>query len=143
MQKPDLSEHSHLADKLDELLSDCVVRHVFPDLAARMEKLQMATSKSASLMLRKGRRLTEQTLDSCQMKRIKAATVQVEVKHLACHMANWNMLGQDFLLPDLVVATLLAKHRCVPMRHCTSHRHQRNGRLHRGVVSNLVLLQNT
>lgn len=111
MQKPDLSEHSHLADKLDELLSDCVVRHIFPELTARLERLQTAQSKGASLMLRKGRRLVEQTLDSCQMKRIKAATVQVEVKHLACHMANWNMLGQDFLLKDLVAATLMAKHR--------------------------------
>lgn len=76
-----------------------------------MERLLPAQSKPAGLMLRKGRRLTEQTLDSCQMKRIKTATVQVEVKHLACHMANWHMLGQDFLLQDLVVATLLAKHR--------------------------------
>lgn len=127
MQKPDLSEHSHLADKLDELLSDCVVRHIFPNLTVRMEKLEMARSKSASLMLRKGRRLTEQTLDSCQMKRIKAATVQVEVKHLACHMANWNMLGQDFLLPDLVVATLLAKHRWVSLAQCQNYRHQQIG----------------
>jgi hypothetical protein len=116
VQKPDLAEHTRLADKLDELLADYMAKFVYPEVGARVERVATAQTKGAQLMLRKGRRLLEQTLDSCQMRRIKAATVQVELKHVACHMANWKMLGTDFQINDLVDAVLVAKHGCAPIR---------------------------
>lgn len=112
LQKPGLAEHTRLADKLEELIADFISKFVYSDIGARVERLTTGHSKGSQLMLRKGRRLLEQTLDACQMKRIKSSSVQVELKHVACHMANWKMLDFDFSLPDLVDAVLYAKHRC-------------------------------
>lgn len=113
LQKPDLVEHTRLVDKLEELTVDFVAKFIYSDIGVRVERLTAAHSKGSQLMLRKGRRLLEQTLDACQMKRIKSSSVQVELKHVACHMASWKMLGVDFNLIDLVDAVLYAKHRCV------------------------------
>lgn len=112
LQKPDLVEHTRLVDKLEELIVDFVAKFIYSDIGVRVERLTTAQSKGSQLMLRKGRRLLEQTLDACQMKRIKSSSVQVELKHVACHMANWKMLGFDFHLTDLVDSVLYAKHRC-------------------------------
>jgi hypothetical protein len=124
MQKPDLAEHTRLADKLEELIVDYIAKFVYSDIGARLERLTLAHSKGSQLMLRKGKRLLEQTLDACQMKRIKSSCIQVEVKHVACHMANWKLLGVDFSLPDLVDAVLYAKHRCAMAMQEALHAHK-------------------
>lgn len=111
LQKPDLADHTRLSDKLEEFLVDYISKFVYTDISARIERLTTAHSKGAQMMLRKGRRLLEQTLDACQMKRIKSTSVQVEFKHVATHMNNWRMLGNDFTLQELVDAVIYAQHR--------------------------------
>ena len=41
----------------------------------QMGKMRSALTPSAEMLLQKGRRLTEHTLDTCQLKRVKAAAV--------------------------------------------------------------------
>ncbi len=43
-------------------------------------------------------RLTEQTLDSCQLKRSRGVPVRVDLRWLCNHLAKWGMLGRDFTL---------------------------------------------
>ena len=40
-----------------------------------MGKMRSALTPGAETLLQKGRRLTEHTLDTCQLKRVKAASV--------------------------------------------------------------------
>ena len=40
-----------------------------------MGKMKTAVTPAAETLLQKGRRLTEHTLDTCQLKRVKAAAV--------------------------------------------------------------------
>jgi hypothetical protein len=112
VQQPDTAPHTRLSDKLDDVLSEYVAKHVYPELSARVRKIAAQQTKGTGLMLRKGRRLTEQTLDSCQMKRTKAPDVEAELKHLAQHMANWKVLGHDVALQEFALMALYAKHRC-------------------------------
>ena len=106
-----MASHTRLQDKVDELLTECVVRNVYPDVSARVKKYAAARTKAAELMLKKGRRLTEQTLDSCQMKRTRSADVEAELKHVAAHMVQWKVLGAEVTFGDFAAMALYAKHR--------------------------------
>ena len=107
-----MASHTRLEDKLDDLLTECIVKNVYPDLSARIKKYAAACSKGADLMLKKGRRLTEQTLDSCQMKRTRAVDVEAELKHVAAHLVQWKVLGLEISFGDFAAMALYAKHRC-------------------------------
>jgi hypothetical protein len=112
LQKPDLARHTQLSDKMDNLLTDCIAKNIYPDLSARIAKFTAVHPRAVAIMLSKGRRLTEQTLDSCQMKRSKCTELEVELKHVAHHLGKWRVLGHDMSFPDLAAVTLHAKHRC-------------------------------
>ena len=119
VQKADLAQHTMLSDKLDDLLVECVAKNLHGDIAERVGKYMAPQPKAVATMLAKGRRLTEQTLDSCQMKRCKSADVGVELKHVACHMAQWRVLGVDVPSADFAFIVLHAKHACAP-RHTSA-----------------------
>jgi hypothetical protein len=55
------------------------------------------------------RRLVEQTLDRCQLKRVRGVSVRVDLRWLCSHLQRWGMLGRDFNLPELVVIAVFAK----------------------------------
>jgi hypothetical protein len=115
VQKPDLARHTQLSDKMDDLLTDCIAKNIYPELSARIATFAAVHPKAVAVMLSKGRRLIEQTLDSCQMKRSKCAEVEVELKHVARHLGKWRILGLDILFPDLAAISLHAKHRCAAL----------------------------
>lgn len=51
----------------------------------------------------------EQTLDSCQLKRVKSAVVKVDLRWLCNHLARWSLLGRDFNLQELALISVFAK----------------------------------
>lgn len=55
------------------------------------------------------RRLIEQTLDTCQLKRVRASVVRVDLRWLCTHLQRWNLLGRDFNLQELVIIAIFAK----------------------------------
>lgn len=54
-------------------------------------------------------RLVEQTLDSCQLKRIKSAVVKVDLRWLCNHLQRWSLLNRDFNLQELALFAVFAK----------------------------------
>ena len=54
-------------------------------------------------------RLVEQTLDSCQLKRVKSSVVKVDLRWLCTHLQRWNLLGREFNLQELAVIGVFAK----------------------------------
>lgn len=54
-------------------------------------------------------RLVEQTLDSCQLKRVRSASVKVDLRWLCTHLQRWGLMGRDFNLQELVVIAIFAK----------------------------------
>lgn len=77
LQQPKVANHTFLSAKLDQLIHECVARSTYTDIARKVERYTSAKTSSCQTILKKGRRLTEQTLDSCQLKRIKSLEVQV------------------------------------------------------------------
>lgn len=51
----------------------------------------------------------EQTLDSCQLKRVRSSTVKVDLRWLCTHLHRWSLLGRDFNLQELAVIAIFAK----------------------------------
>ena len=74
-----MASHTLLSDKFDDALGDGIARYAYPDISAQVKKFAAPRTKGVDLMLRKGRRLTEQTLDACQMKRTKCVPHPVSV----------------------------------------------------------------
>lgn len=56
-------------------------------------------------------RLTEQTLDSCQLKRTRGAIVSVDLRWLCNHLSKWGLLGREFSLQDIALIAVFAKQR--------------------------------
>lgn len=54
-----------------------------------MGKMRTALTPGAETLLLKGRRLTEHTLNTCQLKRVKAAAVGSNFSCSCCSYVNW------------------------------------------------------
>ncbi|MEW5310495.1 MAG: hypothetical protein WDW38_002290 [Sanguina aurantia] len=109
-ENPLQSGYMMLSFKLASLLNECLSAHAFPDVSRKLERLQPATHSSpAALLMKRGRKLVELTLDSCQLKRCKASVVRVDLRWLCTHLLRWGMLGRDFNLQELCVIGLFAK----------------------------------
>lgn len=100
---------SPLSTKLLSLLQQSFMAHVYPDMQRRVEKLQAGLTPSAGALLRKSRRLTEQTLERCQLKRVRAAQVTVDLRYICKHLQQWNLLGNYFSLHDIATIAVFAK----------------------------------
>jgi hypothetical protein len=53
--------------------------------------------------------LTEQVLDRCQLKRVKARVLRVDLRHVCVALQRWGLLGREFGLPDLAPVAVFAK----------------------------------
>jgi len=53
--------------------------------------------------------LTEQVLDRCQLKRVKARVLRVDLRHVFIALQRWGLLGKEFGLPDLAPIAVFAK----------------------------------
>ncbi|GMH35101.1 hypothetical protein BSKO_02969 [Bryopsis sp. KO-2023] len=98
-----------LSAMLDSLMDRCFAANIFPEFSKKMEKFYNAYTPGTELLLKKGRRLTEQTLDSCQLKRIRSYEVRVDLKYLCNHLTKWNLLLREFSFQELALLTIVAK----------------------------------
>ena len=56
-----------MSQQLSHLITDHLFPNLGPALFERVKALDAAVTDNTTLLLKKGRRLTEQTLDSCQV----------------------------------------------------------------------------
>ncbi|GLC43541.1 hypothetical protein PLESTM_001484500 [Pleodorina starrii] len=111
-ENPSQAAYNHLSVKVTALFRECFAASTFPELQRRLERFSPALNNSnAMLLLRKGRKLTEQTLDTCQLKRTRGAPVRVDLRWLCNHLAKWAMLGREFNLQELALIAVFAKQR--------------------------------
>lgn len=103
--------YSQLAIKLQHLVTDYIQPNLVPAIESKLQKLEEAFTPDTELLLKKGRRLTEQTLDSCQLRRVASEERQLDVNYLATHMEKWGVVGEDKPLNfhDLFTCLLLAR----------------------------------
>ena len=107
---PEKSAMTLLATKFKELLNSCFSIYFFPEVSRKLDKFSQASSNpAAQLLLKRGRRLVEQTLDACQLKRVKSTSVKVGLRWLCEHFKRWSLLYRDLNLQELVVIAIFAK----------------------------------
>jgi len=87
---------TELSEKVMILLSECLSMSLYPAMQRKIEPLYHAASDKVRTLLEQGRRLTEQTLDACQYKRVRAATVSVEAVTVCRNLQKWKLLRRDF-----------------------------------------------
>ncbi|KAG1680749.1 hypothetical protein FOA52_008082 [Chlamydomonas sp. UWO 241] len=96
--------------KVSALYSECIQPHMFPELSKKLNRFADAVSNaSAQLLLRRANKLIEGTLDSCQLKRVRSATVKVDLRWLCTHLTRWQLLGRDFNVQELALIAIFAK----------------------------------
>lgn len=61
------------------------------------------------MMLLRLPRLTEQVLERCQIRRVRAPVLRVDVRYVAKHLQRWGLLGKEFSLPELAPVIIFAK----------------------------------
>lgn len=105
----DIASYTPLSAMVVSLVDDCFFPNVYLDLSKKMEKFYNAYTPGTEVLLKKGRRLTEQTLDSCQLKRVRSAEVRVELRYLCKYLTKWNLLMREFSYQELALLTIVAK----------------------------------
>lgn len=106
------SGYAEVSQQLSHLITDHLFPNLGPALFERVKALDAAVTDNTTLLLKKGRRLTEQTLDSCQLRRVASAERAIDIKYLCVHLKKWEILhtrGVD--LNGLMIILLFAKHR--------------------------------
>lgn len=105
----DAASYTPLSSMLTALIEECFIPNVFSDFSKKMEKFDHAYTPGTELLLKKGRRLTEQTLDACQLKRVRSSEVLVDLRYLCNHLIKWNLLLREFSFQELALLTIVAK----------------------------------
>ena len=94
-RKYDMGRENGFAE-LSMRLSHFITTEIFTNLGPILQKshdaLKGCLTSETELLLRKGRRLTMQTLDSCQLRRVASAERRLDVKYLQHHMTKWGTL---------------------------------------------------
>mmetsp|Transcript_34108 Transcript_34108/g.61492 ORF Transcript_34108/g.61492 Transcript_34108/m.61492 type:complete len:458 (-) Transcript_34108:462-1835(-) len=109
-ENPNQAAYTHLSVKVGSLFKECLGLSTFSDLQKKLERFRPALLNSnAMLLLKKGKKLTEQTLDSCQLKRSRGSEVHVDLKWLCNHLTRWGLLGREVTLPELALIAVFAK----------------------------------
>lgn len=47
-------------------------------------------------------------LERCQVKRVKAAALRVDLRAVAKHLQRWGLLGKEIMLPELMPVAIFA-----------------------------------
>jgi len=103
--------YAELSQQLLHLITDYLFPNLGVALSERLKVLDNAFTDNSTLLLKKGRRLTEQTLDSCQLRRVASAERRIDIKYMCTHLLKWNMLGARGMdLNTLMIILLFAKH---------------------------------
>mmetsp|Transcript_25674 Transcript_25674/g.35459 ORF Transcript_25674/g.35459 Transcript_25674/m.35459 type:complete len:438 (-) Transcript_25674:64-1377(-) len=103
--------YSELSQKVSHLITDYLFPNLGNALTERLKAFDAAITPNSTLLLKKGRRLTEQTLDSCQLRRIASSERRLDVKYLCTHLKKWNILGSKGIdVGVLAIILLFAKH---------------------------------
>lgn len=105
----DAASYTPLSAMLISMIEECFIPNVFLDFSKKMEKFDHAYTPGTELLLKKGRRLTEQTLDACQLKRVRSSEVRVDLRYLCNHLIKWNLLLREFSFQELALLTVVAK----------------------------------
>lgn len=79
--------------RLSHFITAELLANIGPILQKSHNALSGCLTSETQLLLRKGRRLTMQTLDSCQLRRVAAAERRLDVKYLSHHMTKWGILS--------------------------------------------------
>lgn len=109
-ENPSQAAYNHLSLKVTALFRESFALSSFPEIQRKLERFAAASNNSnAMLLLRKGRKLTEQTLDSCQLKRLRGAVVRVDLRWLCSHLTKWGLLGREFTMAELSLIAIFAK----------------------------------
>mmetsp|Transcript_3904 Transcript_3904/g.9377 ORF Transcript_3904/g.9377 Transcript_3904/m.9377 type:complete len:440 (-) Transcript_3904:98-1417(-) len=80
--------------RLSHFITTHVYEHIGPIFQKDYDSLKGCLTSETELLLRKGRRLTQQTLDSCQLRRVAAAERRLDVRYLGVHLSKWGLLGK-------------------------------------------------
>mmetsp|Transcript_37672 Transcript_37672/g.83892 ORF Transcript_37672/g.83892 Transcript_37672/m.83892 type:complete len:441 (-) Transcript_37672:2613-3935(-) len=119
---PTQASYNQLSLKLMTLLRESFSIHTFPELQKKLDKFSPAvTNPAAQLLLKRGRKLVEQTLDTCQLKRVKSSTVKVDLRWLCNHLQRWALLNRDFNLQELAIIAVFAKQTTTDPEHFVLH----------------------
>lgn len=108
-ESPQTSTYTHLSVKFNTVIRDCLCTYLFPELSKKLSKFAAAYTPGTQLLLKKGRRLTEQTLDTCQLKRVKSSAVRVDLRYICNHLQRWTLLGREFSFQELALIAIFAK----------------------------------
>ena len=116
-----MANYTPLNQKITDCVNNFILPNCFKKILAKLETLQKAFTPGTDLLLKKGRRLTEQTLDSCQLKRTRAAEVRIDCRYLTTHLTRWGYIGKELNFTDLALLVIFAKQPSLEPDHFTLH----------------------
>lgn len=112
-----------MSAKLTHLMTDYIVPNLAPALSERIAALEASLSPETAELLAKGRRLTEQALDNCLLRRVQREEPRLAVSYLAQHMERWGYVPHKVDDTSLAVLTLFAVNSQPDVVHFPVRRH--------------------
>lgn len=104
-----MANFTPLHQKLQDCITSFILPNCFKKILVKLETLQKAFTPGTELLLKKGRRLTEQTLDSCQLRRTRALEVRIDTRYLSTHLIRWGFIGKELNFNDFSLLIIFAK----------------------------------
>eukprot|EP00899_Mesostigma_viride_P028531 jgi/Mesvir1/8863/Mv02758-RA.1 len=102
--------YGELHQKLQALVTECLYPHLAPPLTHLLCVFEAAVTPKTMAIMKKGRKLTEQTLNACKLKRV--ATVEgisrLDLKHLAVNLERWGIMPAQLDASTLGLMALFA-----------------------------------
>jgi len=104
-----------LSERFYKLLTEFIFPNLIPAIAERIRAISQPYADenvklAVEALQKKGRRLTEQALDSCQLKRVQMAEPVLDLKYLCQHLIQWEYLDKHFDMCTFSILCLHAKH---------------------------------
>lgn len=101
--------------RMEILVKNHIVENIGNIFSEKNKMLRECLTPETELLLKKGRRLTEQTLDSCQLKRVAAEERRLDVKYLCTHLTKWDLLLKKLAMVEFTQVLIFAK---MPTDNC-------------------------
>lgn len=107
--------YAALSERFQKLLTEFIFPNLLPSIADRLAAVTKPLENENVMLAvvalqKKGRRLTEQALDSCQLKRVQQAEPVLDIKYLCQHLIQWEYLEKHFDMCTFSILCLHAKH---------------------------------